>query len=90
MATISKRASKGIALDRLATRILRQSNENLLAQQQTVEMHDIESGMYQLSEMNPCVRAAASRDVHLEKDLRDDCDNKKSITKKTKKQPTLL
>jgi len=90
MATISMCVSKGIARDRLATRILRQSNENLLAQQQTVEIHDIESGMYQLLEMNPCVRAAAGLDVHLKNDLRDDCDNKKLVTKITRKQPTML
>jgi len=83
----SKHASKGIACDQLATHLLSQSDNNLLVQQQLVEMHDIESGIYQLSEMNPCVRMVAGLDVHLKNDLKHDCGNKKSVLKKPK-QPT--
>jgi len=48
-------------------------------------MHDIQSGAYQLAEINACVRAAAGLDVHSEKELRDDCENKKCAMKNTKR-----
>jgi len=82
----SKCASKGIARDQLATHLLSQSDNNLLVQQQLVEMHDIESGIYQLSEMNPCIRMAAGLDVHLKNDLKHDCGNKKSVLKNRNSQ----
>jgi len=81
MRTTSKCVSRGLARDRLATRILNQSDQFALAHQQTVEMKDIESGMYELSDISPCVRAAAGLDIHCKENSSNYCKSMKSTTK---------